>query len=61
MEVSHDDGLRQQYDARLLQELQQLRAQNEQEMLALREDLAVQYEKKVRFAPRPIIRSIRRV
>ncbi len=43
----HDDGLRQQYDARLLQELQQLRTQNEQEMQLLRDEIASQYEKKV--------------
>lgn len=49
VEIANDDGLRQQYDARLLQELQQLRSQNEHEILALRDDLAVQYEKKVRF------------
>lgn len=47
MESLHDDGLRQQYDARLLQELQQLRSQNEQEMQLLKEELAAQYEKKV--------------
>lgn len=46
--MNQTDGLRQQYDARLLQELQQLRTQNEQEIIALREDLAAQYEKKVR-------------
>lgn len=48
MEILHDDGLRQQYDARLLQELQQLRTQNDQEMQLLREEIAGQYEKKVR-------------
>jgi hypothetical protein len=47
LESNHDDGLRQQYDARLLQELQQLRTQNEQETQLLREEIAVQYEKKV--------------
>jgi len=47
MEILQDDGLRQQYDARLLQELQQLRIQNEQEMQLLREEIASQYEKKV--------------
>jgi hypothetical protein len=47
MEILHDDGLRQQYDAKLLQELQQLRAQNEQEMQLLRDEIAAQYEKKV--------------
>ncbi len=49
IEILHDDGLRQQYDAKLLQELQQLRAQNEQEMQLLREEIAIQYEKKVRI------------
>jgi hypothetical protein len=49
MEILHDDGLRQQYDARLLQELQQLRTQNEQEMQLLKEEIAAQYEKKVRI------------
>jgi hypothetical protein len=48
VEVLQDDGLRQQYDARLLQELQQLRTQNEQEMQLLRDEIATQYEKKVR-------------
>ena len=44
----HNDSIRQQYDDKLLQELQQLRAQNEQEMILLREEIASQYEKKVR-------------
>ncbi len=47
IEILQDDSLRQQYDARLLQELQQLRTQNEQEMQLLREEIASQYEKKV--------------
>lgn len=47
IEILHDDGLRQQYDARLLQELQQLRTQNEHEMQLLKEEIAAQYEKKV--------------
>jgi hypothetical protein len=47
MEILHNDGLRQQYDASLLQELQQLRTQNDQEMQLLREEIAAQYEKKV--------------
>ncbi|CAF3683074.1 unnamed protein product [Rotaria socialis] len=47
IESLHDDGLRQQYDARLLQELQQIRAQNEQEMQSLKEEIASQYEKKI--------------
>lgn len=47
VESLHDDNLRQQYDARLLQELQQIRTQNEHEMQMLREEIALQYEKKV--------------
>ncbi|CAF4251609.1 unnamed protein product, partial [Adineta steineri] len=47
IEIRHDDSLRQQYDARLLQELQQLRTQNEQEMQLLRDEIASQYEKKI--------------
>ncbi|CAF4272765.1 unnamed protein product, partial [Adineta steineri] len=47
IEIRHDDSLRQQYDARLLQELQQLRTQNEQEMQLLRDEIAAQYEKKI--------------
>ncbi|UJR15242.1 hypothetical protein I4U23_002197 [Adineta vaga] len=47
IEILHDDGLRQQYDARLLQELQQLRTQNEQDMQLLRDEIATQYEKKI--------------
>lgn len=47
IEILHDDGLRQQYDDRLLQELQQLRTQNDQEMQLLRDEIAAQYEKKV--------------
>ncbi|CAF4387597.1 unnamed protein product, partial [Adineta steineri] len=39
--------LRQQYDDRLLHELQQLRTQTDQEMQALRDDIASQYEKKI--------------
>jgi len=46
-EIVHDDGLRQQYDDKLLQELQQLRTQNDQEMILLREEIASQYEKKI--------------
>ncbi|CAF2819610.1 unnamed protein product [Rotaria sp. Silwood2] len=46
-EIIHDDGLRQQYDDKLLQELQQLRTQNEQEIILLREEIAAQYEKKI--------------
>ncbi|UJR13623.1 hypothetical protein I4U23_000636 [Adineta vaga] len=44
---SYDDNLRQQYDDRLLHELQQLRTQTEEEMQALRDDIASQYEKKI--------------
>lgn len=35
-----------------MQELQQLRTQNDQEMIALREDIALQYEKKVMIRER---------
>lgn len=44
---SYDDGIRQQYDDRLLQELQQLRMQTDQEMQAVRDELAGQYERKI--------------
>ncbi|CAF5144411.1 unnamed protein product, partial [Rotaria magnacalcarata] len=44
---SFDDGLRQQYDDRLLNELQELRMQTEQEMQAVRDEIASQYEKKI--------------
>ncbi|CAF3828399.1 unnamed protein product [Rotaria sp. Silwood1] len=46
-DIIHNDGLRQQYDDKLLQELQQIRTQNEQEIILLREEIALQYEKKV--------------
>jgi len=46
-EILHNDGLREQYDDKLLQELQQLRTQNDQEMILLREEIAAQYEKKI--------------
>ncbi|CAF1403877.1 unnamed protein product [Adineta steineri] len=46
-DIMHSDGLREQYDDKLLQELQQLRAQNDQEMSLLREEIATQYEKKI--------------
>jgi len=46
-EMFNNDGLRQQYDDKLLQELQQLRTQNDQEMILLREEIAAQYEKKI--------------
>ena len=48
-DVTRHDGVHQQYDDKLLLELQQLRAQNDQEILLLREDMAAQYEKRVRF------------
>lgn len=48
-ELLHSNDLRQQYDDKLLQELQQLRAQNDQEIVALREEIALQYEKRVNF------------
>ncbi|CAF0782167.1 unnamed protein product [Rotaria sp. Silwood1] len=44
---SYDDGLHQQYDDRLLHELQELRMQTEQEMQAMRDEIAGQYEKKI--------------
>ncbi|CAF2855237.1 unnamed protein product [Rotaria sp. Silwood2] len=44
---TYDDGLRQQYDDRLLNELQELRMQTEQEMQAMRDEIASQYEKKI--------------
>ncbi|CAF1255309.1 unnamed protein product [Rotaria sp. Silwood1] len=46
-DIIHNDGLRQQYDDKLLQELQQIRTQNEQEIILLREEIALQYEKKI--------------
>jgi chromosome segregation ATPase len=44
---TYDDGLRHQYDDRLLNELQQLRMQTDQEMQAIRDEIAGQYEKKI--------------
>jgi chromosome segregation ATPase len=44
---SYDDSVRHQYDDRLLHELQQLRVQTDQEMQAVRDDIAGQYEKKI--------------
>ena len=44
---TYDDGVRQQYDDRLLGELQQLRFQTDQEMQAIRDEIAGQYEKKI--------------
>lgn len=53
-DILHSDGIREQYDDKLLQELQQLRAQNDQEIVALREEIALQYEKKVMIEKRPL-------
>ena len=47
-DMTHHDDVGRSYDDKLLQELHLLRAQNEQEILALRDDIAMQYEKKVR-------------
>ncbi|CAF3715840.1 unnamed protein product [Rotaria sp. Silwood1] len=44
---TYDDGLRQQYDDRLLHELQQLRVQTDQELQSIRDDVAAQYEQKI--------------
>ena len=44
---SPNDSLRQQYDDRLLNELQQLRMQTDQEMQAIRDEIAGQYERKI--------------
>ncbi len=44
---SNDNSLRQQYDDRLLHELQELRKQTDEEMQAIRDDIAGQYEKKI--------------
>jgi len=43
----YDDGLRQQYDDRLVHELQQVRMQTDQEMQSIRTEIAAQYEKKI--------------
>lgn len=48
LDLTQNEGLRQQYDDKLLQELQQLRSQNETEIASLREEIAAHYEKKVR-------------
>lgn len=48
-DLTQHESLHQQYDDKLLQELQQLRSQNEQEIVALRDEIASQYEKKVRW------------
>jgi len=44
---SYDDGLRKQYDDRLLNELQELRLQTDQEMQDIRDEIAGQFEKKI--------------
>ncbi|CAF3564267.1 unnamed protein product [Rotaria socialis] len=44
---SYDDGLRQQYDDRLLHELQALRMQTDQQMQTIRDEIAEQYEQKL--------------
>ncbi|CAF2079725.1 unnamed protein product [Rotaria magnacalcarata] len=44
---SYDDGLRQQYDDRLLHELQGLRMQTDQQMQTIRDEIAGQYEQKL--------------
>lgn len=44
---TYDDGLRQQYNDRLLHELQELRMKNDQSVQAVRDNLAAQYEKKL--------------
>lgn len=54
---SFDDNLRQQYDDRLLHELQQLRTQTEDEMQSLRDDIAAQYEKKIESLENTIRRN----
>ncbi len=54
---SYDDGLRQQYDDRLLNELQELRMQTDQEMQAIRDDIAGQYEKKIEDLEKTIRRN----
>jgi len=46
-DVTQHESLHQQYDDKLLQELQQLRSQNEQEIVGLRDEIASQYEKKI--------------
>jgi lamin B len=54
---SFDDGLRQQYDDRLLNELQELRLQTDQEMQALRDEIAGQYQKKIEDLEKTIRRN----
>jgi lamin B len=54
---SFDNGLRQQYDDRLLNELQELRLQTDQEMQALRDEIAGQYQKKIEDLEKTIRRN----
>ncbi|CAF1678471.1 unnamed protein product, partial [Adineta ricciae] len=58
---TYDDGLRQQYDDRLLHELQELRNQTEDEMQALRDEIAAQYEKKIEDLQNTIRRNVDQV
>lgn len=58
---SFDSGLRQQYDDRLLNELQELRLQTEQEMQTLRDEIAGQYEKKIEDLEKTIRRNVDQV
>ena len=58
---TYDDGLRQQYDDRLLHELQELRNQTEDEMQALRDEIAGQYEKKIEDLQNTIRRNVDQV
>lgn len=58
---SFDNGLRQQYDDRLLNELQELRLQTEQEMQTLRDEIAGQYEKKIDDLEKTIRRNVDQV
>ncbi|CAF0791819.1 unnamed protein product [Adineta steineri] len=60
-EVRADDGLRQQYDDRLLLELQELRNQTDEEMQALRDEIAGQYEKKIEDLQTTIRRNLDQV
>jgi lamin B len=54
---SYDGGLQRQYDDRLLNELQELRLQTDQEMQALRDDIAGQYQKKIEDLEKTIRRN----
>ena len=60
-DILHSDGIRDQYDDKLLQELQQLRAQNDQEIVALREEIALQYEKKVMIEKSPLFSDLKTI